>query len=46
MAWNPFSSEKTIDDLAGQVIRLEIFLKDADLYTFRASGRTDSPGTD
>lgn len=30
---------KSIDSLAGQVIRLEIYLKDADLYTFRATGK-------
>jgi len=30
---------RSIDELAGEVIRLEIFLESADLYTFRATGR-------
>ncbi|MDP6060851.1 MAG: hypothetical protein QGH33_18230, partial [Pirellulaceae bacterium] len=29
--------EKSLESLAGEVIRFEFFLKDADLYTFRAS---------
>ena len=29
--------EKSLADLAGQVIRLEILLKNAHLYTFRAA---------
>lgn len=29
--------EQSIESLAGKVIRLEIFLKDADIYTFRAA---------
>jgi hypothetical protein len=28
--------DKSLDTLKGQVVRLEFFLKDADLYTFRA----------
>jgi hypothetical protein len=30
--------EASIESLAGKVIRLEIFLKNADIYTFRATG--------
>lgn len=30
--------DKSIESIAGQTIRLEIFLKEADLYTFRAGG--------
>lgn len=33
--------ESAIDSLTGKVIRLEIFLKNADIYTFRATGETD-----
>jgi hypothetical protein len=29
---------RSLESLKGQVIRLEFFLKDADLYTFRAAG--------
>lgn len=29
---------KSLDALAGQVVRLEFFLRDADLYSFRAAG--------
>lgn len=29
-----------MDALAGQVVRFEFFLKDADLFTFRASGQS------
>lgn len=29
---------KSLDELKGQVIRLEFQLKDADLYTFRTGG--------
>ncbi len=32
--------EQVMSTLAGQVIRLEFFLKNADLFTFRASGTT------
>jgi hypothetical protein len=32
VTWN----DRTLDELAGQVVRLEFFLQDADLYTFRA----------
>ena len=34
VGWN----ESSIDSLKGEVIRLEIFLRNADLYTFRATG--------
>jgi hypothetical protein len=34
--------EKSIESLAGQTVRLEFFLKKADLYTFRASGELTS----
>lgn len=34
---------KSLDELKGQVIRLEFYLKNADLYTFRAGG--NGPGT-
>ncbi len=30
--------DNSIESLTGQVIRLEIFLRDADIYTFRATG--------
>jgi hypothetical protein len=33
MKWN----DKSLDALKGQVIRLEFQLKNADLYTFRAT---------
>jgi hypothetical protein len=36
VAWQ----DKSIDSLAGKVVRFEFFLKDADLYTFRASAET------
>ena len=32
---------KSLNQLAGQTIRLEFFLRDADLYTFRAGGRSE-----
>ncbi|MBL9083481.1 MAG: hypothetical protein JNK76_16815 [Planctomycetales bacterium] len=32
--WN----NRTLDELRGQTVRLEFFLRDADLYTFRATG--------
>lgn len=35
--WN----EKSLDSLAGEVLRFEFFLKDADLYTFRATRPLD-----
>ena len=30
--------QSAIESLKGKAIRLEIFLKDADIYTFRATG--------
>jgi hypothetical protein len=33
----------TIESLTGKVIRLEIFLKNADIYTFRATGASGEP---
>lgn len=30
--------QKSLEDLTGQTIRFEFFLRDADLYTFRATG--------
>lgn len=35
IAWK----EKSMDSVAGQLIRFEFFLKDADLFTFRAAGQ-------
>jgi hypothetical protein len=32
--------DKSLDSLAGQTIRFEFFLSDADLYTFRATGES------
>jgi ubiquinone/menaquinone biosynthesis C-methylase UbiE len=36
LAWK----ESSMDSLTGQVVRFEFFLKDADLFTFRASGQS------
>jgi hypothetical protein len=33
VAWQ----DNSLDSLTGKVIRLEIFLRDADIYTFRAA---------
>jgi hypothetical protein len=33
--------ESAMDSLTGQVVRFEFFLKDADLFTFRASGQSE-----
>jgi len=33
--------DSSIESLTGKVIRLEIFLKNADIYTFRATGGLD-----
>jgi len=37
--------DRSVAEFAGKPIRLEFFLRDADLYTFRASAVTTAPGS-